>query len=66
MRMCRAILTAVFWYVIVRLCGFDRKKNQKWTAWFVGFSTSHLLMNYNFRPKIPLKSLEEYKREAYC
>uniref|UniRef100_A0A0K0DP35 Fatty acyl-CoA reductase n=1 Tax=Angiostrongylus cantonensis TaxID=6313 RepID=A0A0K0DP35_ANGCA len=66
MRMYRTLLTALFWYVIVRLCGFVKKKNQKWTAWFVAFSTSHLLMNYNFRPKIPLKSLEEYKREAYC
>ncbi|WKY16342.1 hypothetical protein Q1695_001201 [Nippostrongylus brasiliensis] len=66
MRMYRAIITAVFWYAVVHLFGFNKKRNQKWTAWFVGFSTSHLLLNYNFRPKVPLKSLEEYKRTAYC
>ncbi|KAJ1355437.1 hypothetical protein KIN20_012834 [Parelaphostrongylus tenuis] len=66
MRIYRTLLTAVFWYMIVRLCGLNNKKNHKWTAWFVGFSTSYLLLNYNFRPKIPLKTLEEYKREAYC
>ncbi|VDP05277.1 unnamed protein product [Heligmosomoides polygyrus] len=66
MRMYRALLTAAFWYAVVQLCGFDNKKNQKLTAWFLGFSTSHLLLNYNFRPKVQLKSLDEYKKTAYC
>ncbi|ETN87152.1 hypothetical protein NECAME_00011, partial [Necator americanus] len=65
MRIYRALLTAVFWYFVIHFCGFGQKKNKKWTAWIVAFSTSHLLLNYNFRPKIPLKSLEEYKSTAY-
>ncbi|KAK6032627.1 NAD-binding protein [Ostertagia ostertagi] len=65
MRLYRALMTAAFWYVAVHLLGFDNKKNRKWTAWLVGFSSTHLLMNYNFRPKIQLKSLEEYKKTTY-
>ncbi|KHJ94446.1 male sterility protein [Oesophagostomum dentatum] len=66
MRLIRALLTGAFWYVVVQFFGFGQKKHKKWAVWLVAFSTSHFLMNYNFRPKIPLKSLEEYKRTAYC
>ncbi|RCN30565.1 male sterility protein [Ancylostoma caninum] len=66
MRLYRTMFTAAFWYIVIHFCGFGQKRNQKWTAWLVAFSTSHFLLNYNFRPKIPLKSLEEYKRTAYC
>ncbi|KIH49498.1 male sterility protein [Ancylostoma duodenale] len=66
MRFYRTMFTAVFWYIVIHFCGFGQKRNKKWTAWLVAFSTSHFLLNYNFRPKIPLKSLEEYKRTAYC
>ncbi|XGW33416.1 hypothetical protein V3C99_017662 [Haemonchus contortus] len=66
MRMFRTLITAAFWYALVHLLGIDNRKNRKWTAWLLGFSTSHLLLNYNFRPKVHLKSLEEYKKTAYC
>ncbi|KAK6042452.1 NAD-binding protein [Cooperia oncophora] len=66
MRIYRTLMTGLFWYAAVHLLGFDSRKNRKWTAWLVGFSTSHLLLNYNFRPKVQLKSLEEYKKTTYC
>nr|CDJ80131.1 Male sterility domain containing protein [Haemonchus contortus] len=66
MRMFRTLITAAFWYALVHLLGIDNRKNRKWTAWLLGFSASHLLLNYNFRPKVHLKSLEEYKKTAYC
>ncbi|VDM74942.1 unnamed protein product [Strongylus vulgaris] len=66
MRLMRTVLSAGFWYVVVHFFGSRQKRHRKWAAWLIAFSTSHFLLNYNFRPKIPLKSLEEYKRTAYC
>ncbi|CAJ0609916.1 unnamed protein product [Cylicocyclus nassatus] len=66
MRLMRTLLTAGFWYAVVQYFGSSQKKHRKWTAWLISFATSHFLMNYNFRPKIPMKSLEEYKRTTYC
>ncbi|KAK5983590.1 Fatty acyl-CoA reductase, partial [Trichostrongylus colubriformis] len=66
MRMYRTLMTAAFWYAVVNMFGFNNRKDRKWTAWLVGFSTSHLLLNYSFRPKVNLKSLEDYKKAAYC
>lgn len=39
-----------------------RTKRQKWTIWLIGFLTTYFFQNVNLRPRVYLKSIEEYVR----
>ncbi|KAH7724479.1 male sterility protein [Aphelenchoides avenae] len=55
---------AAFWAAVVRLAAWRRTKRQKWTIWLIGFLTTYFFQNVNLRPRVYLKSIEEYKKTA--
>jgi fatty acyl-CoA reductase len=55
---------AGIWAILIRLFAWKRTRTQKWSMWFLGFMTTYIFQNYDFRPAVHMKSLEEYKRTA--
>jgi fatty acyl-CoA reductase len=55
---------AAVWGLVVRLTAWKRTQKEKWTVWLIGFLLTYFYQNYNFRPSVYLKTLEEYKKTA--
>ncbi|KAI1705669.1 male sterility protein domain-containing protein [Ditylenchus destructor] len=55
---------AAAWALFVRLFAWRRTRKQKWTVWSLGFMLTYIYQNYSFRPKVYLKSVEEYRKTA--
>jgi fatty acyl-CoA reductase len=55
---------AGFWALLVRFFAWKRTRTQKWSMWFLGFMGTYIFQNYDFRPAVNMKTLEEYKRTA--
>jgi fatty acyl-CoA reductase len=53
---------AGIWAILIRLFAWKRTRTQKWSMWFLGFMATYIFQNYDFRPAVHMKSLEEYKR----
>uniref|UniRef100_A0A7E5A1W6 Fatty acyl-CoA reductase n=1 Tax=Panagrellus redivivus TaxID=6233 RepID=A0A7E5A1W6_PANRE len=55
---------AGFWALLVRLFFWKRTRTQKWALWLLGFASTYLFQNFDFRPSVNLKTIEDYKASA--
>ncbi|KAL3982611.1 Male sterility family protein [Acanthocheilonema viteae] len=59
-----AIFNALIWWISVRIFARQRSRRYRWFSGSIGFLLTYIWTNYNFRPPVRLKSLEEYKQRT--
>ncbi|VDM11652.1 unnamed protein product [Wuchereria bancrofti] len=59
-----AVFNALIWWISVRIFARQRSRRYRWFSGSIGFLLTYIWSNYNFRPPVRLKSLEEYKQRT--